>query len=75
MFMGSLFAYIYYRIKYTQENLNYISQDVWIILYAFMFYSLALAFFYNWFYEYFFDIWFLKMMVYFYIVERLLFTF
>lgn len=75
MFMGSLFAYIYYRIKYTQENLNYISQDVWIILYAFMFYSLALAFFYNWFYEYFFDIWFLKMMVYFYIVKRLLFTF
>lgn len=70
--MGIIFSYVYYRIKYIRKSSAYISQDTWTVIYAFLFYSIALAFFYNWFYEYFFDLWFLKMMIYFYIVKKLL---
>ncbi|WP_235268378.1 O-antigen polymerase [Mitsuokella multacida] len=70
--MGVIFAYVYYRIKYMRKKSEYISRDTWIVIYAFLFYSIALASFYNWFYEYFFDTWFFKMMIYFYIVKKML---
>lgn len=49
--MGSCFGYMYYRIRYVKFPYNKKAIDVWLLMYAYIYYSVALAFFSNWFYK------------------------
>lgn len=49
--MGACFGYMYYKIRYIRFPYNKKAIDVWLLMYAYIYYSVALAFFSNWFYK------------------------
>lgn len=51
LIMGAFFGYVYYKVRYTQKPYNAQAIDVWLLVYAYIYYSVALAFFSNWFYN------------------------
>lgn len=64
--MASIFAYMFFKIKYTtsKNKINYI-----IIIYSYIFISVALSFFSDWFYNFFITIGTLKTIIYWKIFE------
>lgn len=68
--MGGFFGYIYFRIKYiifiNKKNVDYI-----LIAYSYIFISVALSFFTDWFYNYFFSVITIKTILYWKIFEWL----